>query len=40
MNQPNNAKLEALKKSWQQKKAINDKLDKIRFKIGVYSGKG
>ena len=40
MNQPNNAKLEALKKSWQQKKAINDKLDKIGFKIGVYSGKG
>jgi ATP-binding protein involved in chromosome partitioning len=40
MTQPNNARLEALKKSWQQKKEINDKLDKITFKIGVYSGKG
>ncbi|MCH7605732.1 MAG: Mrp/NBP35 family ATP-binding protein [Chloroflexi bacterium] len=35
-----NARLEQIKKSWQQKRQITDRLSKIKTKIGVYSGKG
>ena len=34
------ARLEQIKKSWQQKRQITDRLGKIKTKIGVYSGKG
>ena len=34
------AKIESLKKSWQLRKDINEKLSKIKNKIAVYSGKG
>jgi ATP-binding protein involved in chromosome partitioning len=34
------AKLEAMKRSWAQKRQIGDQLGRIRTKIGVYSGKG
>ncbi len=35
-----NARLEQIKRSWQQKRQITDRLGKIKTKIGVYSGKG
>jgi ATP-binding protein involved in chromosome partitioning len=35
-----NARLEQIKRSWQQKREITDRLSKIKTKIGVYSGKG
>ncbi len=35
-----NARLEQIKRSWQQKRQITDRLAKVRTKIGVYSGKG
>ena len=35
-----NARLEQIKRTWQQKRQINDRLSKIATKIGVYSGKG
>ena len=35
-----NARLEQIKRSWQQKRQITDRLSKIRTKVGVYSGKG
>ena len=35
-----NARLEQIKRSWQQKRQIGERLGKIRTKIGVYSGKG
>ena len=35
-----NARLEQIKRSWQQKRDITDRLSKIKTKIGVYSGKG
>jgi len=34
------AKLEALKRSWAQKREVTDRLSHIKAKIGVYSGKG
>ena len=34
------ARLEQIKKTWQQKRQITDRLGKIKTKIGVYSGKG
>ena len=34
------ARLEQIKRSWQQKRQITDRLSKVRTKIGVYSGKG
>ena len=34
------ARLEQIKRSWQQKRQITDRLGKIKTKIGVYSGKG
>ena len=34
------ARLEAIKKSWQQKKAVTQNLSQIKAKVGVYSGKG
>ena len=37
---PENARLEQIKRSWQQKRQITDRLAKVRTKIGVYSGKG
>ena len=35
-----NARLEQIKRSWQQKRQITDRLGKIKTKVGVYSGKG
>ena len=34
------ARLEAIKKTWQQKRQVTQRLGKIKAKIGVYSGKG
>ncbi len=34
------AKIEQMKKTWEQKRAIADSLSRIKTKIGVYSGKG
>ncbi len=35
-----NARLEQIKRSWQQKRQITERLATIKTKIGVYSGKG
>lgn len=35
-----NARLEQIKRTWQQKRQVSDRLSKIKTKIGVYSGKG
>ena len=35
-----NARLEQIKRSWQQKRQITERLSTIRTKVGVYSGKG
>ena len=34
------ARIEAVKRGFEQKRNINQKLEKIAYKIGVYSGKG
>jgi ATP-binding protein involved in chromosome partitioning len=34
------ARLDAMKKSWEQKRQIKVRLDKIKHKVAVYSGKG
>ena len=34
------AKLEAIKRTWQQKRQVTQRLQGIKTKIGVYSGKG
>ena len=34
------ARLEAIRQQWQQKRKITERFDKIRHKIAVYSGKG
>ena len=34
------ARLEQIKRSWQQKRQITDRLSKIRTTLGIYSGKG
>ncbi|MBF8266833.1 MAG: Iron-sulfur cluster carrier protein [Dehalococcoidia bacterium] len=34
------ARLESIKRSWQQKRQITERLSHIKKKIGVYSGKG
>lgn len=33
-------RLEAIKRSWQQRRQISDRLSRIKYKVGVYSGKG
>ncbi len=47
MNQPGGprtdaekARLESIKKTWQQRREITQRLGRIKAKIGVYSGKG
>ena len=35
-----NARLEQIKRSWQQKRDITERLSSIKAKVGVYSGKG
>ena len=35
-----NARLEQIKRTWQQKRQITDRLSKVRTTIGIYSGKG
>lgn len=35
-----NARLEQIKRSWQQRRKITDRFARIKTKIGVYSGKG
>ena len=37
---PENARLEQIKRSWQQKRQITDRLADVQTKIGIYSGKG
>ena len=34
------ARLDSIRKSWQQRKQIGDRLGGVKHKIGVYSGKG
>jgi ATP-binding protein involved in chromosome partitioning len=34
------AKLEAMKRNWEQRKQVGDRLSHVKTKIGVYSGKG
>lgn len=34
------ARLESIKRTWQQRREITDRLGRIKTKIGVYSGKG
>ena len=34
------ARLEAIKKSWEQKRAVSQQMSRIKAKVGVYSGKG
>ncbi len=34
------ARLETIKRAWQQKKKVSENLGRIKHKIGVYSGKG
>ncbi|MDP6102270.1 MAG: Mrp/NBP35 family ATP-binding protein [Dehalococcoidia bacterium] len=40
MSPQEQARLESIKRSWQQKREIGNKLARITNKIGVYSGKG
>ena len=40
MSPQEQARLESVKRSWQQKRDITEKLSHIKKKIGVYSGKG
>ncbi len=40
MSPQEQARLEAMKRNWQQRREISDKLARIKNKIGVYSGKG
>ena len=40
MSAQEQARLESMKRNWQQKREITDRLSKIGRKIGVYSGKG
>ena len=40
MSPQEQARLDSIKRSWQQKREITSKLDRIKNKIGVYSGKG
>jgi ATP-binding protein involved in chromosome partitioning len=39
-NPQENARLEQIKRSWQQKRQITQRLDQIKTKVAVYSGKG
>ena len=34
------AKLDAVKRQWEQKRQVTQRLDRIKTKVGVYSGKG
>ena len=34
------ARLESIKRTWQQRREITDRLGRIKVKLGVYSGKG
>ncbi len=34
------AKIEAMKRTWEEKRVISEALSRIKYKIGVYSGKG
>ena len=40
MSPQEQARLDSIKRTWQQKREITDKLSHIKKKIGVYSGKG
>ena len=40
MSPQEQARLDAMKRNWQQRREIADKLARIKYKIGVYSGKG
>ena len=40
MSPQEQARLDSIKRSWQQRREISDKLSRIKNKIGVYSGKG
>ena len=38
--QQQQARLEAIKKNWEQRRQIGRQLQRIKTKLGVYSGKG
>ena len=40
MSPQEQARLDSIKRTWQQRRAITDRLGRIKTKIGVYSGKG
>jgi ATP-binding protein involved in chromosome partitioning len=40
MSPQEQARLDSMKRNWQQRREISDKLNRIKKKIGVYSGKG
>ncbi|MSQ41010.1 MAG: ATP-binding protein [Dehalococcoidia bacterium] len=40
MNEQQRARLESIKRTWQQKREITESLGRIKNKIAVYSGKG
>ena len=40
MSPQEQARLDSMKRNWQQRRAISEKLGKIDKKVGVYSGKG
>ena len=40
MSPQERARLESMKRGWQQRRDITDRLSRIKIKIGVYSGKG
>lgn len=40
MSPPQQARLESIKRTWQQRREIGERLGRIKTKLGVYSGKG
>ena len=40
MSPQETARLESIKRAWQQRRQIGDRLSRVKVKIGVYSGKG
>ena len=40
MSPQEQARLDSIKRAWQQRRQIGDRLSRVKAKIGVYSGKG
>ena len=40
MSPQEQARLDSIKRAWQQRRQIGDRLSRVKVKIGVYSGKG